>query len=45
METGGVWRCILEKAYIAVNGHYIAVNEPLRAVVVRAQEEKRRAID
>lgn len=35
-RAGRVWKCVLDKAYIAVNG-------PSRAILVRAQEEKRSA--
>lgn len=34
-RAGRVWKCVLDKAYIAVNG-------PSRAILVRAWEEQRR---
>ena len=38
VKAGRVWRCIPEKAYIPVNG-------PLKAILVRAQKENRRAVE
>lgn len=38
MEAGRVLECVLEKAYIAVN-------QPFRAILVRALEEKKKAAE